>query len=129
MFDTLSDKLQDTFRKLRGKAHLSESNIQEAMREIRLALLEADVNIEIVKEFIKTVSEDCIGHEVVKSVTPAQQLTKIVNDRLVELMGEAEVPLSLTSSPSVIMMVGLHGSGKTTSTAKLALRLKKALDI
>jgi len=125
MFDTLSDKLQNTFRKLRGVAHLSESNIQEAMREIRLALLEADVNIEIVKDFIKTVSEDCIGHEVVKSVTPAQQLTKIVNDRLVELMGEAEVPLSLTSSPSVIMMVGLHGSGKTTSAAKLALRLKK----
>ncbi len=125
MFDTLSDKLQDTFRKLRGIAYLSESNIQEAMREIRLALLEADVNIEIVKEFVKTVSEDCIGYEVIKSVTPAQQLTKIVNDRLVELMGEAEVPLSLNSSPSVIMMVGLHGSGKTTSAAKLALRLKK----
>jgi len=125
MFDTLSDKLQDTFRKLRGTAHLSESNIQEAMREIRLALLEADVNIDIVKEFVKTVSEDCIGHEVVRSITPAQQLTKIVNDRLIELMGEAEAPLSLSSSPSVIMMVGLHGSGKTTSAAKLALRLKK----
>lgn len=125
MFETLSDKLQDTFRKLRGRANLTESNIQEAMREIRLALLEADVNIEIVKEFVKTVSEDCIGHEVIKSVTPAQQLTKIVNDRLVELMGEAEVPLNLPSSPSVVMMVGLHGSGKTTSTAKLALRLKK----
>ena len=125
MFDTLSDKLQDVFRKLRGTAQLTESNIQEAMREIRLALLEADVNIEIVKEFVKTVSEDCIGHKVVKSVTPAQQLTKIVNDRLVELMGEAEVPLNIKSSPSVIMMVGLHGSGKTTSAAKLALRLKK----
>jgi signal recognition particle subunit SRP54 len=125
MFDTLSDKLQDTFRKLRGQARLTESNIQEAMREIRLALLEADVNIEIVKEFIKTVSEDCIGQEVIRSVTPAQQLTKIVNDRLVELMGEAEAPLSLKSSPSVIMVVGLHGSGKTTSCAKLALKLKK----
>jgi signal recognition particle subunit SRP54 len=125
MFETLSDKLQDTFRKLRGRANLTESNIQEAMREIRLALLEADVNIEIVKEFVKTVSEDCIGHEVIRSVTPAQQLTKIVNDRLVELMGEAEVPINLPSSPSVVMMVGLHGSGKTTSTAKLALRLKK----
>ena len=125
MFDTLSDKLQDTFRKLRGTAHLSESNIQEAMREIRLALLEADVNIDIVKEFVKTVSEDCIGQKVIRSVTPAQQLTKIVNDRLIELMGEAEVPLNLSSSPSVIMMVGLHGSGKTTSAAKLALKLKK----
>ncbi len=125
MFDTLSDKLQDTFRKLRGKAQLSESNIQGAMREIRLALLEADVNIEIVREFVKTVSEDCIGHEVIKSVTPAQQLTKIVNDRLVELMGEAEVPLNISSSPGVIMLIGLHGSGKTTSAAKLALRLKK----
>ena len=125
MFDTLSDKLQDTFRKLRGTAHLSESNIQEAMREIRLALLEADVNIDIVKEFVKTVSEDCIGQKVIRSVTPAQQLTKIVNDRLIELMGEAEAPLNLSSSPSVIMMVGLHGSGKTTSAAKLALKLKK----
>ena len=125
MFDTLSDKLQDTFRKLRGQANLTESNIREAMRDIRLALLEADVNVEIVKDFVKTVSEDCIGHEVIKSVTPAQQLTKIVNDRLVELMGEAEVPLTMKSSPAVIMMVGLHGSGKTTSTAKLALRLKK----
>jgi signal recognition particle subunit SRP54 len=125
MFDTLSDKLQDTFRKLRGKAFLSEANIEEATREIRLALLEADVNIEIVKDFIKTISEDCIGREVVKSVTPGQQLTKIVNDRLVELMGDAEVPLNLTTSPSVIMLGGLHGSGKTTTAAKLALKLKK----
>ncbi|MDD5728721.1 MAG: signal recognition particle protein [Victivallales bacterium] len=125
MFETLSDKLQDTFRKLRGRASLSESNIKEAMREIRLALLEADVNIEIVKDFVNTVSEDCLGHEVIRSVTPAQQLTKIVNDRLTELMGAAAVPLKLTSSPSVIMVIGLHGSGKTTSVAKLALRLRK----
>ncbi|MFA6716514.1 MAG: signal recognition particle protein [Victivallaceae bacterium] len=125
MFDALGDKLQDTFRKLRGQARLSESNIREAMREIKLALLEADVNIEIVKEFVKTIGEDCIGHEVIRSVTPAQQLTKIVNDRLVELMGEAEAPLNLKSSPAVIMLVGLHGSGKTTSAAKLALKLKK----
>ncbi|MDD5596438.1 MAG: signal recognition particle protein [Victivallaceae bacterium] len=125
MFDALGDKLQDTFRKLRGRARLSESNIQEAMREMKLALLEADVNIEIVKDFVKTVSEDCIGHEVIRSVTPAQQLTKIVNDRLVELMGEAEAPLNFKSSPAVIMLVGLHGSGKTTSAAKLALKLKK----
>ncbi|MDD5697505.1 MAG: signal recognition particle protein [Victivallaceae bacterium] len=125
MFDTLSDKLQDTFRRLRGQAFLTESNIREAIREIRLALLEADVNIEIVREFIQTVSADCLGREVIKSVTPAQQLTKIVNDRLVELMGEAAAPLNLESSPAVIMVVGLHGSGKTTSAAKLALRLKK----
>lgn len=125
MFDALSDKLQDVFRNLRGQARLSESNIREAMREIRLALLEADVNLEIVKEFVAAVSEDCIGQEVVRSVTPAQQLTKIVNDRLVELMGEAEAPLSLKSSPAVVMLVGLHGSGKTTTAAKLALNLKK----
>ncbi len=125
MFSTLSDKLQVSFKKLRGQAKLSESNIQEALRDIRLALLEADVNIEIVKEFVASVKDDCLGAEVLKSVSPGQQLIKIVNDRLVELMGESESPLTLTSTPSVIMMVGLHGSGKTTTTGKLAAKLKK----
>ncbi len=125
MFDSLSDKLQDTFKRLRGQATLTESNMAETLREIRLALLDADVNINIVKEFIASIKEDCQGEDVIRSVSPGQQLVKIVNDRLVELMGESEAALELNSTPSVIMMVGLHGSGKTTSSAKLAARLKK----
>jgi len=126
MFNSLSDKLQHTFKKLRGHGKLTESNIQETLKDIRLALLEADVNIQIVKEFVAQVKEDCLGQEVLKSVSPGQQLTKIVNDRLVELMGESAAPLTLPNNkPDTIMMVGLHGSGKTTTTGKLAARLKK----
>ncbi len=125
MFDNLSDKLQDVFKKISGQARLTEANIADAMREIRLALLDADVNLAIVKEFIAQVREDCLGTEVLRSVSPGQQVIKIVNDRLVELMGESNVPLDLQSKLSVIMMVGLHGSGKTTSAAKLAFNLKK----
>ena len=125
MFDGLSDKLNETFRKLRGQARISESNIGDVMREIRVALLEADVNIKIVKEFVATVREQSLGESVLKSITPGQQIVKIVNDELVKLMGESEVPLELPDSPSVIMMVGLHGSGKTTSSAKLANFLTK----
>ncbi|MDD2403402.1 MAG: signal recognition particle protein [Victivallaceae bacterium] len=125
MFDNLTDKLQDTFRRLRGQAKLSENNISDALREIRTALLEADVNLNVVKEFVETVKTDCIGAGVIKSVTPGQQVVKIVHDRLVELMGDEQVDLDLRSHPSVIMMVGLHGSGKTTTSGKLALRLKK----
>ncbi len=125
MFDNLSDKLHDVLKKISGQARLTESNIADAMREIRLALLEADVNLNIVKEFIAQVKEDCIGTEVLRTVSPGQQVIKIVNDRLVELMGESEAPLDLRSKPAVIMLVGLHGSGKTTSAAKLAAYLKK----
>ena len=125
MFDGLSNKLQDVFKKLRGQAILSESNIAEAMREIRLALLDADVNYEIAKEFVDSVKKECAGHEVLRSVTPGQQVIKVVNDKLVELMGTSEVELDTSKSPSVIMMVGLHGSGKTTTAAKLAAHLKK----
>ena len=125
MFDNLSDKLQDAFKKISGQARLTESNIADAMREIRLALLEADVNFAIVKEFIAQVKEDCLGAEVLRTVSPGQQVIKIVHDRMIELMGESEAPLDLSSKPSVIMMVGLHGSGKTTSAAKLAASLKK----
>ena len=104
----LSGKLQDVFKKLRGQAILSESNIAEAMREIRLALLDADVNYEIAKEFVDSVKKECTGHEVLKSVTPGQQVIKVVNDKLVELMGTNEAELDITSkSPAVIMMVGL----------------------
>lgn len=125
MFENLSEKLQDAFKRLRGEAKLTESNIGDAMQEIRMALLDADVNIQIVEEFIGNVSRSCIGVEVLRTVTPGQQLIKIVNDQLVELMGESEAPLNLESKPSVIMLVGLHGSGKTTSAAKLANFLKK----
>lgn len=125
MFDNLSDKLQLTFKKIRGMATLSESNIADAMREVRIALLEADVNLRVAKEFIDDVRRDCLGEKVLKSVTPGEQVVKIVHDRLVGLMGEAEAPLVLNSKPSVVMMVGLHGSGKTTSAAKLAAWLKK----
>ena len=125
MFDNLTDRLQDTFRRLRGQARLSENNITDALSEIRIALLEADVNLAVVKGFIETIKTDCIGADVVKSVTPGQQVVKIVHDRLVELMGEEQVELNLQSRPAVIMMVGLHGSGKTTTAGKLALRLKK----
>jgi len=125
MFENLTDRLQDTFKKIRGQAKLTESNISEAMREIRTALLEADVNYEIVKEFIAQVKDECLGEEVLRSVTPGQQLAKIVNDKLVELMGESAAPLDLSKHPSVIMLVGLHGAGKTTTCAKLAANLKK----
>jgi len=125
MFDTLSEKLQETFRRLRGQARLSEANIADTLREIRLALLDADVNLQVVKDFIETIRRDCLGTDVLRSVTPGQQLVKIVNDRLVELMGGEYSELQLKSTPGVIMMVGLHGSGKTTSSAKLAARLQK----
>ncbi|MBR7103885.1 MAG: signal recognition particle protein [Lentisphaeria bacterium] len=126
MFENLSDKLHDVFKKLRGETQLSEKNIADAMREIRLALIDADVNLEIATEFINTVREKCVGQEVLKSVTPAQQVVKIVNDQLVELLGGDACELNLgQKSPSVIMLVGLHGSGKTTTAGKLALKLRR----
>jgi len=120
MFDSLSNKLQDTFKKLRGQAILTESNITDAMREIRLALLDADVNYKIAKEFVDSVKSECLGHEVLRSVTPGQQVIKVVNDKLTALMGTTHEEIDTSKSPSVILMVGLHGSGKTTTSAKLA---------
>ena len=125
MFDSLSDKLHGIFKKLRGESRLSESNIAEAMRDIRLALLEADVNAAIADEFINAVKESCIGQEVLKSVTPGQQIVRIVHDQLVELLGGDSGELKLGGRPSVIMLVGLHGSGKTTTAGKLALKLRR----
>jgi signal recognition particle subunit SRP54 len=125
MFESLSDKLHDVFRKLRGQSTLSEANISDAMREIRLALLDADVNVRIASEFIEGVRSECVGSEVIKSVTPGQQVVKIVNDKLIELLGGGVAELSLKSKPTVIMLVGLHGSGKTTTAGKLALLLKR----
>ena len=125
-FENLSEKLQNTFKKLRGKGVLSESDINDAMREVKLALLEADVNFKVVKEFVAAVKEKCLGTEVMESLTPGQQVIKIVNDDLVSLMGGAGS--KLTYSPSgftVLMMVGLQGTGKTTTCGKLANYLKK----
>lgn len=125
-FDNLASKLQDAFKKLKGKGKLTEKDIKEAMREVKLALLEADVNFKVVKEFIKTVSDKCIGGDVLDSLTPGQQVIKIVNDELTNLMGESESKLNYSSSGlTVFMMVGLQGAGKTTMTGKLALHLRK----
>ena len=126
LFSSLSEKLQDTFKRLKGKGKLSESDIDAAMREVRIALLEADVNFKVVKKFIANVKERAIGSEVLESLTPGQQVIKIVNDELVNLMGETEANIEFASKPpTVIMMVGLQGSGKTTSSAKLAKTFKK----
>lgn len=125
-FENLSEKLQGTFKKLRGKGVLQESDINDAMREVKLALLEADVNFKVVKEFVAAVKEKCMGAEVLGSLTPGQQVIKIVNDELVSLMGGTGS--KLTYSPSgftVLLMVGLQGTGKTTTCGKLANYLKK----
>ena len=126
-FESLGDKLQGVFKKLRGKGKLTEKDIKEALREITLALLEADVNFKIVKEFINKVSEKALGADVLESLTPSQQLVKIVNDELTEMIGgtEAQTLQFSSKSPTVIMMCGLQGAGKTTATAKLALHLSK----
>lgn len=126
MFDNLSDKLQSIFSGLRGKGRLTEEDIDTAMREIRMALLEADVNFRVVKEFTKRTKERCLTAEVLDSLTPAQNVVKTVLDELTALMGEESKPLQLSSRiPNVIMLVGLQGSGKTTAAAKLAYLLKQ----
>ena len=126
MFDSLTDRLSGVFRTLRGRAQLSEANIQDALREVRLALLEADVNFRVVKEFIDRVRAAAVGVEVTKGVTPAQQLVQVVHDELVTLLGGEDSGLHLQGrQPAVILMVGLQGSGKTTSSGKLALLLRK----
>lgn len=124
MFGNLSDKLDGVFRKLRGLGKISESNVADAMKEVRLALLEADVEFSVAKDFIARVREKALGAEVLKSVTPGQQIIKIFNDELTELLGGDASPLDL-NPPGRILMVGLNGAGKTTSSAKLALLLKK----
>ena len=126
-FENLSDKLQSAFKKLKGKGVLTEADINDAMREVKLALLEADVNFKVVKEFVNDVKEKCLGSEVLESLTPAQQIIKIVNQELVDLMGGTNS--KLTYSPSgftTIMMVGLQGTGKTTTCGKLANCLKQS---
>ena len=125
-FEGLSDKLSNAFKKLRNKGKLSESDVKEAMREVRLALLEADVNYKVAKNFTNRVTERAIGQDVMESLTPAQMVIKIVNEELTSLMGGEEERIKFASKPpTVIMMCGLQGSGKTTHSGKLALMLKK----
>ncbi|MFW2440958.1 MAG: signal recognition particle protein [Arenicellales bacterium] len=126
MFENLGDRLQGTFKKLRGQGKLTEDNIQEAMREVRMALLEADVALAVVKTFIARVQEKAIGQEVIGSLTPGQAVIKVVNDELIHLMGESNDQLDLAARPPVVILVaGLQGAGKTTTVAKLALFLKQ----
>src|SRR5947207_14951383 len=126
MFDTLSDKLQNALGDLRGRGTLDDEAISKAMREIRLALLEADVNFQVVKEFVARVRERAVGEDVLKSLTPGQQVVKIVHEELTSLMGTGDSRLAFASRPTVIILLaGLQGSGKTTAAAKLALLLRK----
>ena len=126
MFDALADRLEDAWKKIRGQGKISQSNIQEALQEVRRALLAADVNLQVVKTFVAEVEEKALGAEVISGVNPGQQFVKIVYDELVKVMGESNVPLAKADTPpTVILMAGLQGTGKTTATAKLALHLKK----
>src|SRR5882672_8065140 len=124
MFDNLQEKMDRVFKTLRGEAALNEWHIDNALKEIRVALLEADVHFKVVKEFTNRVREKAVGEEVLTAFSPAQQVTKIVRDELQQLLGGTEVGLALVGSPAVVMMAGLQGSGKTTTSGKLALHLK-----
>jgi len=125
MFDSLSSKLQNAFKNLRGLGKISESNVGEALREVRMALLEADVNFKVARDFIERVKVKSLGAEVVASVQPGQQIIKFVSDELTALLGSQNAALNLSGNPSCLMLVGLHGAGKTTSAGKLARLLKK----
>ncbi|MDF5737536.1 MULTISPECIES: signal recognition particle protein [unclassified Nostoc] len=126
MFDALSDRLESAWKKLRGQDKISQSNIQDALREVRRALLEADVNLQVVKDFISEVEAKAQGAEVITGVRPDQQFIKIVHDELVQVMGEENVPIAeAQEQPTIVLMAGLQGTGKTTATAKLALHLRK----
>ena len=125
-FEGLSDKLSNAFQKLRGKGRLSEADVKESMREIRLALLEADVSYKVVKDFTKQVTARAVGADVLESLTPAQMIVKIVNEELCKLMGSENQKIQISSKPpTVVMLVGLQGAGKTTNGAKLAGLMQK----
>ena len=125
MFDSLSGKLQNVFRNLRGLGKISETNVSDALRDVRLALLDADVNFKVAKDFIERVKEQALGQQVIQSVHPGQQMIKVIHDELVGLLGSENAGLILTAQPACILMCGLHGSGKTTSSGKLARLLQK----
>ena len=126
IFENLADRLQETFKKLRGHGKLTADDVNATMREIRIALLEADVNFKVVKDFIKKIKERAVGQEVLESLTPAQAVIKIVNEELTALMGQTQSHINISpKAPTIIMMVGLQGAGKTTSAGKLGLMFKK----
>jgi signal recognition particle subunit SRP54 len=125
MFESLSGKLQNAFRNLRGVGKISESNVSDALRDVRMALLEADVNFKVARDFIERVKAKSIGAEVIQSVQPGQQIVKIISDELTELLGSQNAGLNFDKNPTCIMMVGLHGAGKTTSSGKLARLIQK----
>ena len=125
MFDSLSSKLQNAFKNLRGLGKISESNVSDSLREVRLALLEADVNFKVARDFIEKVKVQAVGQEVIQSIQPGQQIVKIIHDELVKLLGSENAGLQLSGNPACILMVGLHGSGQTTSSGKLARLLHK----
>ena len=126
MFDALAERLEDAWKKLRGQDKISQSNIQDALKEVRRALLAADVNLQVVKNFVAEVEANAQGAEVLSGVRPDQQFIKIVYDELVKVMGETNVPLAKADTPpTIVLMAGLQGTGKTTASAKLALHLRK----
>lgn len=127
MFESLSDKILNSVKKLRGQSTITESNIEDIIKEIRMSLLEADVNFSVVKNFIERVKKKAIGTDVIKNVNPGQMFTKIVHDELIQTLGGEKVDVNVRENPSVVMMVGLQGAGKTTSTAKLGLYLRQKL--
>jgi signal recognition particle subunit SRP54 len=125
MFDSLSGKLQNVFRNLRGLGRISESNVADALRDVRMALLDADVNFKVARDFVERVKSKAIGEQVIQSIQPGQQIIKLIHDELVELLGSENTGLDLGGAPTSLLMVGLHGSGKTTSSGKLARLLQK----
>ena len=124
-FESLTDRLSETLKKVRGQDRLTEENMDEMLREIRLALLEADVNFTVVKDFIKNTKEKALGQDVLGSLKPGQVVVKIVHDELVELLGTDVSTVDFTKKPTIVMMVGLQGSGKTTTTGKIAKYIKE----
>src|SRR5213592_3281121 len=125
MFDSLSGKLQNVFKNLRGLGRISDSNVADSLREVRLALLDADVNFKVARDFVDRVKEKAVGQQVIQSIQPGQQVIKIIHDELVELLGSQNTALELGAAPACVLMIGLHGSGKTTSSGKLARLLQK----
>lgn len=125
MFEQLTQKLQQIFKKLHGEGHLTEAHIEKGLKEIRMVFLEADVNYKVVKDFIERIREKALGQEVLKSLTPAQQLIKIVREEIIRILGEESKPLNLKGTPAVFLLVGLQGSGKTTTAVKIGFKLKK----
>jgi len=125
VFDSLSSKLQNAFRNLRGLGKISEANVADSLREVRMALLDADVNFKVARDFVERVKEKAVGQEVIQSIQPGQQIVKIIHDELVALLGSSNAALTLGGNPACLLMVGLHGSGKTTSSGKLARLLHK----